>query len=123
MFSEFKAGTPFRETCAEPLPKSEIVIRKLPGPVFAKTCRQPIVAERITPPALTPVAAGVCRACNSNTTMANYNNFGTGEAGRARHSVRAVVCLAKGGAHRVTRPTFSVSQHECVHGIVKCHMF
>ena len=39
-------------------------------------------------------------------TMANHNNFGTGEAGRARHSVRAVVCLAKGGAHGVTRPTF-----------------
>ncbi len=28
-------------------------------------------------------------------------------AGRARHSVRAVVCLAKNGAHGVTRPTFS----------------
>jgi hypothetical protein len=26
-------------------------------------------------------------------------------AGRARHSVRAVVCLAKFGAHGVTRPT------------------
>jgi hypothetical protein len=25
--------------------------------------------------------------------------------GRARHSVRAVVCQAKGGAHGVTRPT------------------
>ncbi len=26
--------------------------------------------------------------------------------GRARHSVRAVVCLAQNGAHGVTRPTF-----------------
>ena len=53
--------------------------------------------------------------------MANHNNFGMGGAGRARHSVRAVVCLAKSGAHGVTRPTFSVSEHECVNVIVKCN--
>jgi hypothetical protein len=29
----------------------------------------------------------------------------SGAKGRARHSVRAGVCLAKGGAHGVTRPT------------------
>ena len=51
--------------------------------------------------------------------MANHNNFGTGEAGRARHSVRAVVCLAKDGAHGVTRPTFGVSYNECANVIVK----
>ena len=53
--------------------------------------------------------------------MANHNNFGRSEAGRARHSVRAVVCLAKSGAHGVTRPIFSVSEHECVNVIVKCN--
>jgi len=53
--------------------------------------------------------------------MANHNNFGMGGASRARHSVRAVVCLAKRGAHGVTHPTFSVSEHECVNVIVKCN--
>jgi hypothetical protein len=38
--------------------------------------------------------------------------------GRARHSVRAVVCLAKGGAHGMTRPT-SLIRAEVV---VLCHM-
>jgi len=56
-----------------------------------------------------------------NLFLANHNNFDTPEAGRARHSVRAVVCLAKGGAHGVTRPTFSVSEHECANVIVKCN--
>ena len=36
--------------------------------------------------------------------IAVSNNIGTG---RARHSVRAVVCLAKFGAHGVTRPTIA----------------
>ncbi len=37
--------------------------------------------------------------------MANKNNFDSFVAGRARRSARAVVCLAKSGAHGVTRPT------------------
>jgi hypothetical protein len=41
--------------------------------------------------------------------VTNHNNFGTGEAGRARHSVRAALGQTYVGAHGVTRPTFSVS--------------
>jgi hypothetical protein len=36
-------------------------------------------------------------------------------AGRARHSARAVFCLAKGGAHGVMRPTFA-SIEDCRRG-------
>ena len=36
--------------------------------------------------------------------IAVSNNIDTG---RARHSVRAVVCLAQSGAHGVTRPTIA----------------
>jgi hypothetical protein len=53
--------------------------------------------------------------------MANHNNFGMGVAGRARHSVRAALGQAHDGAHGVTRPTFSVFEHECVNVIVKCN--
>ena len=54
--------------------------------------------------------------------MANHNDIGTGEAGRARHSVRAALGQTHDGAHGVTRPTFSVSEHECVNVIVKYHI-
>jgi hypothetical protein len=46
-------------------------------------------------------------------SMANHNNFGTGEAGKGRHSARTGVCLAKGGAHGKTRPTFSGGRKAC----------
>src|ERR1039458_9715910 len=39
--------------------------------------------------------------------MANHNNFGTNEVGRARHSVRAVREMSCDGAQGVTRPTFT----------------
>jgi O-antigen ligase len=39
--------------------------------------------------------------------MANHNNFGTGEAGRARHSERAALGQTHDGAHGVTRPTMT----------------
>jgi len=58
---------------------------------------------------------------HSTGFMANHNSFGTDEAGRARHSVRAALGQTRDGAHGVTRPTFSVSEHKCVHVIVKCH--
>ena len=58
---------------------------------------------------------------HSTGFMANHNNFGTGVAGRARHSVRAALGETHDGAHGVTRPTFSASGHECVHVLVKCH--
>lgn len=41
----------------------------------------------------------------SGAAIANQNNLGAAEAGRARHAVRAVVYLAKRGAHGVTHLT------------------
>lgn len=37
-----------------------------------------------------------------------------GLAGRARHSVRAVFGLQRGGAHGMMRPTFGIRVHPCL---------
>ena len=50
--------------------------------------------------------------------IAVSNNLDTG---RARHSVRAVVCLAKFGAHGVTRPTMAMgAKVNMIRHISKC---
>src|ERR1035438_2029867 len=49
--------------------------------------------------------------------MANHNNFGTNEVGRARHSVRAVRERSCDGAHGVTRPNLYATKKECANVI------
>src|ERR1019366_395343 len=52
--------------------------------------------------------------------MANHNNFGTNEAGRARRSARAVVARPSRRA-RSDAPYLYATSHECANVIVICH--